>query len=157
MSNVAIQKKWKLEGMDLLNVPKLVTMNSGRIPSILYLHLKKRDINVKMDTQQEEKRKESLTKFNQYMQSMLPAEERAKFQKIGEKLYSSFDAQKGTLLAGQDIESIRLEEALAYVVESLKAGLHPKYLTYDEVHMLRAGYGDEWYKKWNYNKEDLPN
>ena len=109
-----------------------------------------------MDKQQEVDRRESLTKFNHYMQSMLPAEEREKFQKIGEKLYSSFDAQKGTLLPGQDVESIRLEESLAYVVESVKSGLHPKYLTYDEIHMLRAGYGDEWYKKWNYTAEDIP-
>lgn len=109
-----------------------------------------------MDKQQEVERRESLTKFNHYMQTMLPAEEREKFQKIGEKLYSSFDAQKGTLLPGQDVESIRLEESLAYVVESMKSGLHPKYLTYDEIHMLRAGYGDEWYKKWNYTAEDIP-
>ena len=109
-----------------------------------------------MDNQQEANRKESLTKFNHYMQSMLPAEEREKFQKIGEKLYSSFDVQKGTLLPGQDVESVRLEEALAYVVESMKSGLHPKYLTYDEIHMLKAGYGDEWYKKWGYTADDIP-
>jgi hypothetical protein len=103
-----------------------------------------------------DQRKESLHKFNQYMQTMLPAEEREKFQKIGERLYSSFDAHKGEVLPGKDIESIRLEEALAYVVESLKSGLHPKYLDYDEIHMLRAAYGDEWFKKWGYTKEDLP-
>ena len=111
---------------------------------------------VKMNQEQDDTRKKSLKQFNHYMQSMLPAEEREKFQKIGERLYSSFDAQKGTLLPGQDVESIRLEESLAYVVESLKSGLHPKYLTYDEIHLLRAGYGDEWYKKWNYTEEDLP-
>jgi hypothetical protein len=48
-----------------------------------------------------------------------------------------------------------MEESLAYVVESLKSGLHPKYLTEDEIMLLRAGYGDEWYQKWGYKKEDL--
>jgi len=107
-----------------------------------------------IDNDQDE-RKESLKKFNHYMQSMLPPEEREKFQKIGERLYSSFDVHKGTLLPKQDVESIRMEESLAYLVEQLKAGLHPKYLTEDEIHLLRAAYGDEWYKKWDYTKEDF--
>lgn len=108
-----------------------------------------------MNTESVDQRRESLRKFNQYMQSMLPEEEREKFQKIGERLYSSFDVHKGELLPGQDITSIRMEEALAYVVESMKSGLHPKYLTEDEIHLLKAAYGDEWYKKWNYSKEDI--
>ena len=103
-----------------------------------------------------DERKESLSKFNQYMLSLLPEEERIKFQKIGERLYSSFDETKGTILPNQGAESIKLEESLAYVVESLKSGLHPKYLTFDEIHLLRAAYGDEWYKKWSYDKTDLP-
>lgn len=104
----------------------------------------------------EDKRKESLVKFNQYMQSMLPEEERLKFQKIGERLYNSFDVHKGQVLAGNDVESIKLEEALAYVVESLKSGLHPKHLTYDEIHLLRSGFGEAWYEKWGYEKSDIP-
>lgn len=107
-------------------------------------------------SEHQDNRVESLRKFNQHMQSLLPEEERQKFQKIGERLYSSFDAHKGQVLPGNDIESVRLEEALAYVVESLKSGLHPKYLSYDEIHLLRAAYGDEWYEKWSYTKEDLP-
>ena len=103
-----------------------------------------------------DQRTESLVKFNQYMQSMLPEEERLKFQKIGEKLYSSFDAHKGDVLPGNDANSIKLEEALAYVVESLKSGLHPKHLTYDEIHLLRSGFGEEWFKKWGWEASDLP-
>lgn len=109
-----------------------------------------------MNNQQDIDRRESLHKFNQYMQSMLPEEERQKFQKIGERLYSSFDIHKGDVLPGQDVESIRLEESLAYIVESIKSGLHPKYLTLDEVHLVKAAYGDEWYKKWNYSKDEIP-
>ena len=103
-----------------------------------------------------DQRKESLLKFNQYMQSMLPEEERKKFQKIGERLYSSFDAHKGQVLPGNDIESVKLEEALAYVVESMKSGLHPKYLTYDEIHLLRSAYGESWFEKWGYTRDDIP-
>lgn len=107
-------------------------------------------------TDHPDKRKESLHNFNQYMQSMLPDEQREKFQKIGEKLYSSFDLQKGQVLPGNDVESIRLEEALAYVVESMKSGLHPKYLEYDEIHLLRSGFGERWFEKWGWKKSDIP-
>lgn len=132
------------------------------IPSHPHLIIQLKDVLEKLESEkgmeetQEEQRKASLTKFNHYMQSMLPAEEREKFQKIGERLYSSFDAHKGTVLPGQDSQSIRLEESLAYVVQQLKSGLHPKYLTYDEIHLLRAGYGDDWYTKFDYTKEDIP-
>ena len=44
-----------------------------------------------------------------------------------------------------------MEEAVSYVVESLKSGLHPKYLTEDEQVLLQAAYGDEWYKEWGYD------
>ena len=96
-------------------------------------------------------RLEQIERFHDYMQSMLPEEEKKKFQRIGERLYSSFDVHKGQLLPDQGSESIRLEESLAYVVESMKSGLHPKYLSEDEIHLLRAGYGDEWYTKWGYS------
>ena len=41
------------------------------------------------------------------------------------------------------------------VVESLKSGLHPSMLEEDEIKVLEEVYGKEWYKKWNYEKEDL--
>ena len=77
------------------------------------------------------------------------------FQKIGKKLYNSFDTQKGELFVERPT-SIPLEESLAYVVESLKSGLHPKYLTYDEIHLLRSAYGEQWFKKWDYEVSDIP-
>ena len=89
------------------------------------------------------------------MQSLLSEEELNKFQRLGEKLYNSFDIQKGELIQENDDKSIQLEEALAYVVESMKSGLHPRYLTEDEVFLLKAAYGNQWYEKWNYTKEDL--
>lgn len=102
-----------------------------------------------------EEQAKNLRKFNHYMQSLLPEEELKKFQKLGERLYNSFDVHKGELIQENDDKAIQMEEALAYVVESLKSGLHPKYLTEDEVFLLRAAYGEEWYKKWDYTIEDL--
>jgi hypothetical protein len=109
-----------------------------------------------MNEQQKDTRVKSIENFHNYMQSLLSDEQRERFQRLGEKLYKSFDVYKGELLKSEDdSKTIKLEEALAYVVESLKSGLHPKYLDEDEIHLLRSAYGDEWYKLWNYKKEDL--
>jgi len=83
----------------------------------------------------------------------MPVEQREAYRAFGEKFHSSFDVQTGSPI---DLSTINMEESLAYIVESLKSGLHPKYLTGDEIHLLRAGYGDEWYKQWDYALEDLP-
>lgn len=85
------------------------------------------------------------------MENMSEEDQNA-YKKFGEKFHSSFDVETGSPV---DLSTINMEEALAYVVESLKSGLHPRYLTEDEIMMLKAGYGEEWYTKWNYNKDDL--
>ena len=91
-------------------------------------------------------------KMQKQMLESIPENERDNFKKLGEKFHSSFDVTSGTT---RDLSTINLEESLAYVVESLKSGLHPSYLTEDEIAMVTAGYGEEWYKKWGYTKDDL--
>jgi len=91
-------------------------------------------------------------KMQKQMLNSIPENERENFRKLGEKFHSSFDITTGNT---RDLSTIDLEESLAYVVESLKSGLHPSYLTEDEIAMIVAGYGDEWYKKWGYTKDDL--
>lgn len=82
----------------------------------------------------------------------LPDEDKEAYKRFGEKFHSSFDIEKGEPV---DLSTINMEESLAYIVESLKSGLHPSYLTEDEIHMLRSGYGDEWFKNWGYTQADL--
>ena len=77
----------------------------------------------------------------------LPDEEREAYQKFGEKFHSSFDVNNGTSV---NLSEINMEESLAYVVQGLDSGLHPKFITEDEDALLQAAYGDEWYKKWDY-------
>lgn len=86
-----------------------------------------------------------------FMEQM-PEEDQAAYKRFGEKFHSSFNVDTGAPI---DLSTINMEESLAYVVESLKSGLHPKYLTEDEVAMVRAGYGDQWYTKWGYVEKDL--
>jgi len=68
---------------------------------------------------------------------------------LGEKFHESFDVTKGTT---HNLNDINMEEALAYIVESLKSGIHPSYLSEDEKALLGAAYGEEWFTKWNYEK-----
>jgi len=86
------------------------------------------------------------------MEKNMDEEQVANLKALGEKFHESFDITKGTTT---DLTTINLEEALAYVVESLKSGIHPGYLDENERAMLEAGYGEEWYKKWGYTKDDL--
>lgn len=93
--------------------------------------------------------------FEQMKKSFLEKvsdEDRERYQKFGEQFYNSFDLEKGE---PTDPGTICMEESLAYVVESLKSGLHPKYLTEDERTLVQAGYGDQWYEKWGYTSRDL--
>lgn len=114
------------------------------------------EISESMMTQNARQEKlKAIEDYNQYMQSLLPAEQKEQFMKLGEKFYNSFDVYKGELLQPKDSKTVFLEEALAYVVESLKSGLHPKYLTEDEIHLLKAGFGDKWYTNWGYSDEDI--
>ena len=80
----------------------------------------------------------------------LPDEDREAYEKFGEKFHSSFDVNNGTSV---NLSEINMEEALAYVVQGLDSGLHPKYITEDEDALLQAAYGEEWYKKWNYKNK----
>ena len=50
---------------------------------------------------------------------------------------------------------INLEEALASIVQSIKSGLHPKYITNDEERLLKCAYGEEWYKRFGYDSKEL--
>ena len=48
-----------------------------------------------------------------------------------------------------------LKDAVAYIDEALKSGLHPRDLTKEDVKVLEETYGKQWYESWGYTKEDL--
>lgn len=85
----------------------------------------------------------------------IPQEQQEHLRKLGEKFHQSFlvETQQTSF---RPTNEIMLEESLAYLIENVKAGLHPKFLTVDEVHLLRAGLGDEWYETFHYTKDDIP-
>jgi hypothetical protein len=96
---------------------------------------------------------EWFNKMRQSFQEKLDPEEKEKYKKLGEQFYQTFedDQQKSSS------KDIFMEEAVAYVVESLKSGLHPSYLTEDEKVLLEAAFGDQWFLQWGWTDNDLKN
>ena len=66
----------------------------------------------------------------------------------GESMYKNIDFETETI-------NHVIQDSLAEILCALKAGLHPSLLETSEKQILSEEYGDEWYKKFNYVKEDL--
>jgi hypothetical protein len=88
---------------------------------------------------------------NSAMKAMSP-EELQRYKAIGEAMYGNIDFEGSKVLNNLPPP---MEEAVAYISESLKSGLHPSMLDDNEVALLKDVFGDQWYKKWDYIEEDL--
>lgn len=78
-------------------------------------------------------------------------EELQKYKEIGESLYGNIDFEGSKVINNIPPP---MEEAVAYVSESLKSGLHPSMLEENEVALLTDVYGDKWYERWGYTKDN---
>ena len=79
----------------------------------------------------------------------MPKEDLERYAKIGEEIYSIDFETAGTNLP----EFMR--DALLYILESLKSGLHPSMLDENEKTLLKELLGDKWYEKYGYVEQDL--
>ena len=79
-------------------------------------------------------------------------EDLEKYKKVGEQLYGNVNFEDSTVVNQLMTPA---DEAVAYIEEGLKSGLLPQDLDENEVILLQQTYGEEWYKKWDYTKEDL--
>lgn len=98
---------------------------------------------------EEERQKQLFASIRKNVEKGMTEEQINNMKVLGEKFHESFNVSKG------DLHDIDMEEALAYVVESLKSGIHPAYLDEDEKAILAAGYGEKWYEKWGYASDKL--
>lgn len=80
-------------------------------------------------------------------------EDLEKYKKIGEQLYGSVNFEDSTVV-NQLITPA--DEAVAYIEEGLKSGLLPQDLDENEVILLQQTYGEEWYKKYGFSREEVP-
>jgi len=85
------------------------------------------------------------------LESMTP-EQVESYKRIGKEMYGTIDFEKSEVLSNLPPP---MAEALLYIEEGLKSGLHPTDLSKDEIALLVESYGKEWYKKWNWSEQDL--
>ena len=76
------------------------------------------------------------------------------YKKLGESLYKDLDFQTSKVENDANLPPF-MTDALAYVVETLKSGLHPSMLNENEKFLLQEGFGSKWYENYGYVKEDL--
>lgn len=88
---------------------------------------------------------------NSAMKAM-SVEELQRYKDIGEAMYGNIDFEATKVLNNLPPP---MYEAIAYVSESLKSGIHPSMLDENEHNILKDVYGDKWYESWGYVKEDL--
>lgn len=98
---------------------------------------------------EEERQKQLFASIRKNVENNMSDEQISNMKILGEKFHESFDVESG------DVHDIHMEEALAYVVESLKSGIHPSYLDEDEKAIVAAGYGEKWYENWGYTSDKL--
>jgi hypothetical protein len=82
----------------------------------------------------------------------LSDEDKAHYKAIGQELYGSIDFEASQVLNSMPPP---MSEASAYVIESVKSGLHPSMLEENELELLKNVFGKLWYEKYGYVEKDL--
>jgi hypothetical protein len=80
-------------------------------------------------------------------------EDLEKYKKVGEQLYGNINFEDSTIVKHL---MTPVDEAVAYVEEGLKSGLLPRDLDENEVILLQKTYGEEWYEKFGFSREEVP-
>ena len=95
--------------------------------------------------------------INMARQNMSP-EELEKYKKLGESMYADIDFPTSKVINNNEIDNNLPEhmvDAVIYLQEAIKSGLHPSMLEENDVKLLEEAYGKEWYKQFGYIEEDL--
>ena len=83
----------------------------------------------------------------------LSKEQLANYRKIGEEIYGNVNFEDSKILNNMPAP---MEEAVAYVEEGIKSGILPRDLDENEIILLTNAFGDEWYVRYGFKKEDVP-
>jgi hypothetical protein len=75
------------------------------------------------------------------------------YRKIGEQLYGNINFEDSKILNNMPAP---MAESVAYVEEGIKAGLLPCDLTEDEVILLTEAYGEKWYERYGFKRDEVP-
>lgn len=86
--------------------------------------------------------------FEEMSKSISP-ELAEKWKQAGEAMYSNLDENGDWIPPNKD------PGVIANIIESIKSGLHPSYLTKDEKLILQGNLGDNWYEDYGFKKEEM--
>jgi len=75
------------------------------------------------------------------------------YKKIGEKLYGNINFCDSKIINNLPPP---MEESIAYIEQGIKSGLLPEDLDKNEVQLLTEAYGNEWYLKYGFKQEEVP-
>ena len=78
-----------------------------------------------------------------------------KYAKLGESFYKDIDYETSTVIDNNNIVPPFMKNAVKYVEESLKSGLHPSMMTKEEVELMNSIRGAKWYENYGYVEGDL--
>lgn len=92
--------------------------------------------------------------FANNVRKSLTPEQLAEYEKIGNYMYSNDGYKVATM--GSKVQEPLEEEVIAYAVSALRSGLPPSELSIREIIGISAVYGDKWYERFGYKKEDVP-
>ena len=90
--------------------------------------------------------------INNAIKALTP-EQIKEYQQIGEYMYGKINFEDNKIINKMDPP---IQESVAYIEEGLKAGLMPLDLTEDEVVVLTKAYGETWYERYGFNKNEVP-
>lgn len=88
------------------------------------------------------------------IEESLSPEQVEKYRNMVEKMHSNIDFEKNAIINNIPPPT---HEALAYIEDSIRSGLLPEDLEYNEIELLKNTYGEKWYKKFNFSEEEMKN
>ena len=89
---------------------------------------------------------------NNAIKSMTP-EQLKEYQQIGQYMYGTINFEDSKVINKLDPP---LPESVAYIEQGIKAGLMPCDLSEDEIVVLTTAYGEKWYERDGFTKNEVP-
>ena len=88
---------------------------------------------------------------------------RAQYEQLGESIWNQMEASQMSIsnstgenvnFTGENLPPA-VEEAAAHISEALKSGMHPSLLEEDEKKVMEECFGPTWWRKWNYQDDEM--
>jgi hypothetical protein len=91
-------------------------------------------------------------KFIEAAMKSMSKEDIERYAKQGEAVFGNTDFEESKII---DASNFEIPESAAYIIEQIKSGLHPSYLSAPEKQVMTKFYGKKWYLKYGYRLRDL--